>query len=525
MIRLSVVIITKNEERHIRRCLESVREIADDVVVVDSGSTDGTEAICRELGARFLTRPFDGFTTQKNFALDQAAFDHVLSLDADESLSPELARSIAAAKRDWPADGFTMNRLNAYGARWIRRCGWYPDRKLRLWDRRRGRWEGGLLHEEVRLAAGARTAHLRGDLLHRAYERADQLLSKMQSYSEAWARDHAHRKRVSAATILLKSVVAFLKAYLLRGGILDGYEGLVVSASLANGVLYKYAKLLEANRRLSTSLVITTYNRKDALELVLRSALAQIEPADEIIVADDGSREDTRELVLALAAGAAVPVRHCWHEDRGFRLAEIRNRAIAMARGDYVIMVDGDLVLAPEFVRDHRRAARRGRWVQGGRVMLGEETTRDALQRGRIAFGPFGRGTRNRKNAIRSVLLSRLASHKSDAVYRVRGANLAFWRDDVVRVNGFCEDFVGWGREDSEFAARMLHAGIARLHLKFAAVGYHLWHPEAARQMLERNQEILERTLASRASRCENGLDRHLRGEPDAPPASSATRA
>jgi glycosyltransferase involved in cell wall biosynthesis len=358
---------------------------------------------------------------------------------------------------------------------------------------------------------------------HRAYERADQLLSKMQTYSDAWARERAHRKRVSAAAILLKAAVAFFKAYVLRGGILDGYEGFVVSASLANGVLYKYAKLLEANRELSTSLVVTTYNRKDALELVLRSAFAQVELPDEIIVADDGSREDTRELVSGLAAGAPVPVRHCWQEDRGFRLAEIRNRAIAMARGDYVIMVDGDVVLGPEFVRDHKRAARRGRWVQGGRVLLGEETTRDALGRGRIAFGPLERGSRNRKNAIRSALLSRLFSHRSDSPYRVRGANLAFWRDDVVAVNGFCEDFVGWGREDSEFAARMLHAGVARLHLKFGAVAYHLWHAEASRETLPRNQEILDRTLATRAARCENGLDRHLAANYSRAATSAAT--
>jgi glycosyltransferase involved in cell wall biosynthesis len=510
MIRLSAVIITRDEERNVGRCLDSLRGVADEVVVVDSGSTDRTEAICREKGARFLTRPFDGFTAQKNFALDRAAHDHVLSLDADEWLSPELTRSILEAKRDWRADGYTMNRLNAYGDRWIRSCGWYPDRKLRLWDRRKGRWEGGLLHETVRLAADARVSHLEGDLLHRAYEQAGQLLSKMQSYSDAWARENAHRRRVSAPGIVVKATASFLKSYLLRGGILDGYPGLVVSASIANGVLYKYAKLLEANRTLKTTLVVTTYNRKDALELVLLSALAQSEPPDEIIVADDGSRDDTRALVDRLAAGARVPVRHCWHEDRGFRLAAIRNRAVAMARGEYVIIVDGDLVLHPAFVADHKRAARRGRWVQGGRVLLSEETTRTALAQRRLAFGPFGRGTRNRKNALRLRWLSRLASHRGRSIYRVRGANLAFWRDDLVRVNGFNEDFEGWGREDSELAARLDHAAVARLHLKFAAVGFHLWHAEASRQLLPRNQEILDRTVATGALRCERGLDHHL---------------
>jgi glycosyltransferase involved in cell wall biosynthesis len=510
MIRLSAVVITYNEERKIGRCLDSLEGIADEIVVVDSGSTDRTEAICRERGARFVVRPFDGFTTQKNFALDQAAHDHVLSLDADEWLSPELAASIRAAKESWGADGFTMNRRNAYGERWIRTCGWYPDAKLRLWDRRAGRWHGGLIHETVAMQPSARVAHLDGDLLHQAYENPGQLLAKAQSYSDIWAREYAHRRRVSAPTILAKTIVAFLRAFVLRRGFLDGYEGLLVSGSIANGVFYNHAKLLEANRRLRTTLVVTTYNRKDALELVLRSALAQSEPPEEIIVADDGSTADTRAVVERLAAGAPVPVRHCWHEDQGFRLAAIRNRALAMARGEYVVMVDGDLVLHPDFIRDHQRAARRGQFVQGGRVLLSEDVTRAALRDGRIAFGPMEPGTRNRKNAIRSRWLSRLASNRGRSIYRVRGANLAFWRDDILRVNGFNEDFVGWGREDSEFAARMQHAGIARRNLKFAAVAYHLWHPEASRQMLARNQEILDQTVAQRATRCASGIDRYL---------------
>lgn len=258
------------------------------------------------------------------------------------------------------------------------------------------------------------------------------------------------------------------------------------------------------------SLVVTTYNRKDALALVLASAAALREPPEELIVADDGSTADTAALVRDFAARAPFPVHHCWHEDRGFRLAAIRNRAIATARGEYVVLVDGDLVLDPWFVADHRRAARPGRWVQGGRVLLPEDVTRAALATGRIAFGPLVPGARNRKNAIRSAALSALASHHGSDPYRVRGANLAFWRADALRVNGFNEDFEGWGREDSEFAARMHHAGVRRLHLKFAAVAFHLWHPEASRRTLPRNQEILDATLATRAVRCANGLDRHL---------------
>jgi glycosyltransferase involved in cell wall biosynthesis len=258
------------------------------------------------------------------------------------------------------------------------------------------------------------------------------------------------------------------------------------------------------------SLVVTTYNRPDALELVLRSVRAQVELPGEVVVADDGSREDTGALVQRLAAAFPVSLRHSWQEDDGFRLAASRNRAFALARGDYLVMVDGDVVLDPHFVGDHQRAARRGRFVQGSRALLSEEVTREALALGRTRFGPATPGLRNRKNAVRSAWLSRLASYRSRDIFRVRGANLAFWRDDLLTVNGFNEDFVGWGREDSEFAARMSHAGVQRLHLKFAAVSYHLWHPEAPRRALERNQRLLEETVRTRAVRCENGLDKHL---------------
>jgi glycosyltransferase involved in cell wall biosynthesis len=266
----------------------------------------------------------------------------------------------------------------------------------------------------------------------------------------------------------------------------------------------------EARPPVRTTLVVTTYNRKDALALVLASAARQALRPDELVVADDGSRPDTGELVAAFASTAPFPVVHSWQEDLGFRAAASRNRAFARASGDYLVMVDGDIVLHPQFLRDHVRAARPGRFVQGSRVMLSEAATAAALAAGRVAFGPFAPGLRNRLNALHSSALSALASHRSADVFRVRSANLACWREDVLRVNGFDEDFVGWGREDSEFVARLQHAGLERLQLKFAGIGYHLWHREEPRQALPRNQRILEETLSTRRVRCANGIGQHL---------------
>ncbi len=249
MIGLSVVIITFNEERNIGRCIDSVKDLADEIVVVDSYSTDITKAVCLSKGVKFFEHKFEGFTSQKNFAIGLASHDFILALDADEYLSQELSSSIARVKSDWDADGYTMNRLNSYAGKWIKSCGWYPDRKIRLWDKRKGAWSGGLVHEVVVMQSDAIVRHLNGDLLHLAYDNASQLIQKMQQqYADLFARENAHRKRVTPFKIIYKTLASFLKSYILKGGIWDGYEGLVISVSNANGVFYKYAKLLETNR-------------------------------------------------------------------------------------------------------------------------------------------------------------------------------------------------------------------------------------------------------------------------------------
>jgi glycosyltransferase involved in cell wall biosynthesis len=265
---------------------------------------------------------------------------------------------------------------------------------------------------------------------------------------------------------------------------------------------------------LKTSLVVTTYNRPDALALVLRSALAQRRPPDEILVADDGSRDETRVLVQAIARDAPVPVVHCWQPDDGFRVAAIRNEAFARVSGDYVLMIDGDIVLHPAFVADHVRAARPGWMTQGSRVLLGEARTRRALAGGFVAPTVLSGDLRNRFNALRAPWLSPLLSRERPDVFRVRTANLGCWLEDVVRVNGFDERFVGWGREDSEFTARMFHAGVRLRQVKLAAIGYHLWHPDASRAALARNDALLEATLRERPVRCDQGIDRRLQRAP-----------
>jgi len=263
----------------------------------------------------------------------------------------------------------------------------------------------------------------------------------------------------------------------------------------------------------SCTLIVSTYNWEGALNLVLDSALRQRRLPDEVIVADDGSRSATRDVVDSYVSRFSVPLRHVWHEDRGFRLATIRNRALAAASGEYVLCVDGDMILHPEFVRSHLAFARPNSYVQGSRVMLRGDVTARLLAGERIDLGPLTRGIGNRLNAVHFPLLSRLHRGPGGPTRRTRGCNLAFWLTDARRVNGFNEAIEGWGGEDVEFAARLLNAGVRRRNLKFGGVAYHLEHPTRPPQTLERNVVHLERAVEHRLTWCENGLDKYRNPE------------
>lgn len=259
---------------------------------------------------------------------------------------------------------------------------------------------------------------------------------------------------------------------------------------------------------LRVSLIITTYNWKEALAVVLASAFGQTRLPDEIIVADDGSTDGTGDLVREIAKQAPVPVHHSWQEDKGFRAARSRNLAISAATGEYLILVDGDIALECHFIEDHLATARQGFFVQGGRVLLDQRKTREVLAHGAMSLSFFARGLANRKNAFRSKLLSRFFSCEAYGLGGIKTCNFAFFREDALAVNGFDEDFEGWGREDSDFAARLLNHGIRRWNLRFKSVVFHLYHPVQSRGRLSANDTILARTVAENLTWCINGIQK-----------------
>jgi len=260
----------------------------------------------------------------------------------------------------------------------------------------------------------------------------------------------------------------------------------------------------------SVSLLVSTYNWPRALELVLESVRRQHAHPFEVVIADDGSRDETRRLIERLTPGFPVPLVHVWHEDTGFRLSAIRNKGIAAARGNYIVQIDGDILLHPAFVAAHAAFARDGRWVQGSRALLNASCTARLLDGTRHDVSGLSAGVQHRQNALYVPWLSSFVRGPRDGIERVRGAHMAFWRDDLVRVNGYDERIEGWGREDSELATRLINAGVHRRNLKFAAVAYHLWHGSPNLDCVTRNHQRLERTMHERLVWTELGLDQYL---------------
>ncbi len=249
MIKLSSVIITFNEERNIGRCIESLVGIADEIVVVDSGSTDKTEAICRSFGVKYIYHTFEGYGEQKNFAVSHCSFEHILSLDADEALSPELKETISALKNKWDKDGYSFNRLTNYCGKWIHHCGWYPDSKLRLFKKNQGKWSESKLHEKLILNDPENCESINGDLLHFSYYSIEEHIKQVNKFTEMASKDDFKEgKRSSILLILVAPVIRFIRDYFIHLGFLDGYYGLIICRISAQASFIKYVKLYELQK-------------------------------------------------------------------------------------------------------------------------------------------------------------------------------------------------------------------------------------------------------------------------------------
>jgi glycosyltransferase involved in cell wall biosynthesis len=268
------------------------------------------------------------------------------------------------------------------------------------------------------------------------------------------------------------------------------------------------------NNANGVALIISTFEQPDYLARVLAGAGRQTRAPDEVLLADDGSGEETRRVFADWTAGKAFRCEHVWQKHEGFRKARVLNEAIARARSEYIVFLDGDTIPHEYFLADHLELAGPWRFVQGHRALVGQRAAADFGRDGRaparlraLCAGQLSGAT----NVFRWPMA--MKSWRTD-LGGVRGCNFAVWRADLLRVNGHNEAFTGWGREDAELAARLMNAGVRRMDVRGRALCYHLWHPPADRAGLPANDELLAAAVAESAQRCELGLDRHLPPQP-----------
>ncbi|HMR82186.1 MAG TPA: glycosyltransferase family 2 protein [Niabella sp.] len=259
--------------------------------------------------------------------------------------------------------------------------------------------------------------------------------------------------------------------------------------------------------RLTTSLVISTYNWPEALELVLKSVSRQVVLPDEILIADDGSGMPTRRIIESFKKESKIPVRHFWHEDDGFRKTVIMNKAITSATGAYIIQIDGDILLHPRFIADHIKEAEKGFYIRGSRALLSPQKTGYIFRTQKTTVSPFSLGVKNRINASRVPLLSKILKKDRLKSNNLKGCNFSFWKQDFITVNGYNNDLEGWGHEDIELAARLTNIGVKQRKLKMKAVCFHLHHQINSRHNEGINYKKYLEVVQYRIIRCKTGIE------------------
>ncbi|MBT3176585.1 MAG: glycosyltransferase family 2 protein [Desulfobacula sp.] len=257
------------------------------------------------------------------------------------------------------------------------------------------------------------------------------------------------------------------------------------------------------------SLIITTYNRPGALKRVLDGLISQTILPEEIIIADDGSDNNTKTMLQPFLDQTQINIKHVWHEDIGFRAARIRNMAIAESNGDYIILLDGDCIPEKHFIQDHKDLAQKGFFFQGKRVIVNQSFAKifnhkDCNSKTILMIQSLKKEISNSHHIFRIPFFP---SYTIKKLSGVRSCNMGLFRDDITAVNGFNHDFEGWGREDSELVVRLFKYGLKRKENPFKAICFHLWHHDNKRNCLEKNDRILKKVMESESFFCKSGLN------------------
>lgn len=269
---------------------------------------------------------------------------------------------------------------------------------------------------------------------------------------------------------------------------------------------------MTAQKPSTVSIMVSTYNWPEALERCIQTILSQTRLPDEILIADDGSKEETKLLIEKLKIQSSVPIVHIWHPDEGFRLSVIRNKAIEAAKSEYIIQIDGDILLDPHFISDHLSLVEKNHFLCGSRVWVDQNQSKELLeQKGSIKVDRSKFPMSFILNSLRSKVLSKFLAdrYKKNQPAILRGCNMSFWKEDLLAVNGYNESIQGWGSEDSEMAFRLMNKGVKKRFLKFAAVAYHLYHKENNKDNLSKNDQILKSTIDEKKIWTDYGIQKN----------------
>lgn len=519
-MKLSVGIITFNEENRIGKTLDSIKEIADEIIIVDSESSDRTVEIAKAKGAKVFVEKWKGYGSQKNSVLEKCKGEWILLIDADEVISPALKEKISEViqkNSETEADVYKIKLRNICFGKEIKYGGW-DDYVIRLWKTGKVKIDNREVHEKYEIEKGSKVEKINEIIVHYTYDTIEQFLEKLNRYTTQSATQYTkEEKKAGILKIYFKMLFRFIRMYILQLGFLDGYEGYLLAKYSSIYTMTKYTKLREKyfkNLGRNISLIITTYNWPEALEVCINSVLKQTVIPKEIIIADDGSGKETKELIEKIkTSNPNIEIIHSWQEDDGFRLSMSRNKAINKATGEYIIIIDGDLFLERHFIQDHIENKEKESFIQGSRVIISQEKSKEILK-GNLPQFPsvlFQNGFKNKANIIRNNLLSLIFSKKDKKLSGIRGCNMSFFKEDLVKVNGFEEKIQGWGREDSEIAVRLFNMGKNKKKLKFKALSYHIYHKENDRSNLKENDKFLEKVIKEGKKTAEKGLDSHER--------------
>ncbi|STA75095.1 two-domain glycosyltransferase [Campylobacter lari] len=505
---ISVIMIVKNAQKTLKTCLESLQEFGE-IVLIENDSNDDTLKIAYEFSKNYKNikiyqHKFIGFGPLKNLAISYASNDWIFNIDADELAKKEFLQELGQIEPN-KEDIIALPRENLYNGEWIKACGWWPDHVMRVFNKTHTSFNENLVHESLILYEDSKKIKLQNGLKHFAFDDIDSLLDKLQKYSKLWALQNLH-KESSVCKALLRGIWTFFRNYVLKKGIFYGYKGFIISTCNGLGAFFKYMKLYELKKQKpkTCALIITTYNQKERLALVLDS-VKNLEPLpDEVLIADDGSREDTAKLIQAYRKDFPSKLEHIWQKDEGFRLSEIRNKAIKTSKSEYIIVIDGDMILEKNFINDHLKFAQRKVFLQGSRVILNEKESKELLSKNDFSLAFDKKGFKNQRNIFLAKCIYKFSKltkkifKKSQLIKGIRGCNMSFYKSDFEAIEGFNEKFIGWGREDSEFVARFLFNNGVFKRLKFNALAYHIYHEENSKNMLEINHQIYLETIKNK---------------------------